>query len=144
MDALQVTFSLNTRLHRRSKTFLGRFYLLLIYTMAAYVVVDQLADTIIVLLFLLLLTLLFYREWQQHFSAAGSHVKGIRYQQKNWSVLLNEEWQPVNELKYYYQMPWLIALRAAGYPHGQPRIIIIWRDSVSAQEWRLLRIYLSL
>lgn len=135
MDALQVVFS---------NTLFGRFYLLLIYIMAAYVVVYQLADTAIVLLFLLLLTLLFYREWQQHFSATNLHVKGIRYQQKAWSLLLEDEWQPVSELKYYYQVPWLIAVKAVDYPHDQPRIIIIWRDSVSAQEWSLLRIYLSL
>ena len=135
MDALQVIFS---------NTFFGRFYLLRIYTMAAYVVVYQLADKTIVLLFLVLLTLLFYREWQQLFSATHLHVKGIRYQKKAWSLLLEGEWQPVSELKYYYQVPWLIAVRAVDYPYDQSRIVIIWRDSVSAQEWRLLRIYLSL
>lgn len=135
MDALHIVFS---------KSLLGRLYLLLIYTVAAYVVVLQLADTITLWLFLLLIALLFYREWRQRFSASSLHVKGIRYQQKAWSLLLADEWQSMDELKYYYQVPWLIAVRAIDESLAQPRIIIVWRDSVSAQEWRLLRIYLAL
>lgn len=135
MDALHIVFS---------NSLLGRLYLLLIYAIAAYIVVSQLADTTIVWLFLLLIGLLFYREWQQRFSATSLYVKGIRYQQKAWSLLLADEWQSMSEIKYYYQVPWLIAVRAIDDSLAQARIIIIWRDSVSAQEWRLLRIYLAL
>ena len=50
MDALQVTFS---------NTLLGRLYVLLLYAMAAFAVVSQLENTVIVWLFLLLLLILF-------------------------------------------------------------------------------------
>ena len=143
MDALQVTFS---------NTLLGRLYVLLLYAMAAFAVVSQLENTVIVLLFLLLLLILFYREWQRLFSASfrskDFHITGLRYQpqssQQQWSLLVGSDWQPVSALKMYYRVPWLIALRAVDYPSHQPFTVIIWRDSVTAQEWRLLRIYLSL
>ena len=149
MDALQVTFS---------NTLLGRLYLLLLYAMAAFTVVYQLANIGVVLLFLLLLAWLFFREWRGLFSfsfsfssslsAKASQVRGIDYQpqssQQKWRLLVGREWQPTSELKLYYRLPWLIAIRAVDYPHYQPRIVIIWRDSMTAKEWRLLRIYLSL
>jgi len=143
MDALQVTFS---------NTLLGRLYVLLLYAMAAFAVVSQLENTVIVLLFLLLLLILFYREWQRLFSASfrskDFHITGLRYQtqssQQQWSLLVGSDWQPVSGLKMYYRVPWLIALRAVDYPSHQPFTVIIWRDSVTAQDWRLLRIYLSL
>jgi len=143
MDALQVTFS---------NTLLGRLYLLLLYVMAAYAVVYRLADIGIILLLVLLLLLLFYREWRQLFSVKSTlkegRVRGLRYQPQSskqvWSLLVGSDWQPVSELKMYYRVPWLIAVRAVDYPYHQPRIVIIWRDSITVQEWRLLRIYLSL
>ena len=143
MDALQVTFS---------NTLLGRLYLLLLYAMAAYTVVYRLANLGIVLLLVLLLLLLFYREWRQLFSPKSTlkegHIRGLRYQPQSsgqtWSLLVGSDWQPASELKIYYRVPWLIAVRAVDYPYHRPRIVIIWRDSLSAQEWRLLRIYLSL
>ena len=143
MDALQVTFS---------NTLLGRLYLLLLYAMAAYAVIYRLANVGLVLLLLLLLLLLFYHEWRRLFSPRsilkGSHARGLRYQPQSsgqgWSLLVGSDWQPVSELKMYYRVPWLIAVRAVDYPYYRPRIVIIWRDSITAQEWRLLRIYLSL
>ena len=143
MDALQVTFS---------NTLLGRLYVLLLYAMAAFAVVSQLENTAIVWLFLLLLLILFYREWQRLFSTSlrskNFHIRGLRFQpqssQQQWSLLVGRDWQPVSALKMYYRVPWLIALRAVDYPSHQPFTVIIWRDSVTAQEWRLLRIYLSL
>ena len=143
MDALQVTFS---------NTLLGRLYVLLLYAMAAFAVVSQLENTVIVLLFLVLLLILFYREWQRLFSAnlksKNFHIRGLRYQpqssQQQWSLLVGRDWQPVSALKIHYRVPWLIAIRAVDYPHYQPHMVIIWRDNVTAQEWRLLRIYLSL
>lgn len=141
MDAFQVTFS---------NTLLGRLYLLLLYAMAAFTVVYRLADIDVVLLFLLLLALLFFREWQGLFnpSSTAFHVRGVDYQpqssQQKWRLFVEGEWQPTSELKVYYRLPWLIAIRAVDYPYQQPRIVIIWRDSMTAKEWRLLRIYLSL
>jgi hypothetical protein len=141
MDALQVTFS---------NTLLGKFYLLSLYAMAAFTVVYRLANIGDILLFLLLLALLFFREWQGLFSSSAKtfHVKGIGYQpqssQQTWSLFVGAEWQPISELKVFYRVPWFIAVRAVDYPYHQPRIVIIWRDSMTAQEWRLLRIYLSL
>jgi len=143
MDALQVTFS---------NTLLGRLYVLLLYALAAFTVVSQLENTVIVLLFLFLLLILFCREWQRLFSTSlrskDFHISGLRYQpqssQQQWSLLAGGEWQPLSALKIYYRVPWLIAVRAVDYPSQQPFTVIIWRDSVTAQEWRLLRIYLSL
>jgi len=121
MDALQVTFS---------NTLLGRLYLLLLYAMAAFTVVYQLANIGVVLLFLLLLAWLFFREWRGLFSfssslsAKASQVRGIDYQpqssQQKWRLLVGREWQPMSELKLYYRLPWLIAIRAVDYPYSAP------------------------
>ena len=143
MDALQVTFS---------NTLLGRLYLLGIYAIATFVVVQRLANMAVVTALLVLLLVLFYREWRRLFSVTEHYVQGIRYlpqasfcsDQSKWSLKQVGEWQSVSELKYYYQVPWLMAVKVVESSSQQSRVVIIWRDSMTAQEWRLLRIYLAL
>ncbi|MDA8693573.1 hypothetical protein N9L91_00020 [Pseudomonadales bacterium] len=143
MDALQVTFS---------NTLLGRLYLLEISAIATFVVVQRLANMAVVTALLVLLLVLFYREWRRLFSVTEYYVQGIRYlpqasfcsDQSKWSLKQAGEWQSVSELKYYYQVPWLMAIKVVESSSQQSRVVIIWRDSMTAQEWWLLRIYLAL
>ncbi|MDB2410195.1 hypothetical protein N9W57_06185 [Pseudomonadales bacterium] len=143
MDALQVNFS---------NTLLGRLYLLGIYAIATFVVVQRLANMAVVTALSVLLLVLFYREWRRIFSVTEHYVQGIRYlpqasfcsNQSKWSLKRADEWQSVNELKCYYQVPWLMAVKVVESSSQQSRVAIIWRDSMTAQEWRSLRIYLAL
>ncbi len=134
MDALQVIFT---------PSVFGRFYLVAIYCAAVYVLVRQWASALVILLLLFFLLLFFYFEWQKYFAASTQRPTGLRYQNKRWAVYVAGEWQALQSVRYYYRLPWLIVLRTEAYPSHKCRLLIIWRDSVTAEQWRKLNIYLS-
>lgn len=127
---------------------LSRFYLLSIYSIAIVALVSRYAINPSLLLpvtaLLVLLLILCYRDWRQQFLTPLKTLNGMRFQQGRWSVLITSQWQPVTTLFCDYRMPWLISLSVIDYPTNKLHRYVIWRDSLSAQQWRLLLVYLSL
>lgn len=134
MDALQVIFT---------PSLFGRFYLVAIYCAAVYVLIQQWANVLVILLMLFCLLLFFYFEWQKYFAASIQRPTGLRYQNKQWAVFVAGEWQALQSVRYYYRLPWIVALRTEAYPSNKCTLLTIWRDSVSSEQWRKLNIYLS-
>ncbi len=141
MDALQIQFK---------PTHWGRLYLVMIYLAAlGFVLRDA---TPYALWFITPLFIVFWLEWRWQFSATAWRCSGIACEPSGagqrlnqaWRIKLADEWCAVGEVQMYYQLPCLLAVKIIDYPQGRSRVLVIWRDMLDAQQWQLLRVYLSL
>ncbi len=125
----------------------GRSYLIVIYSCAVALLVQRMlvsANSSIAILLLVFISVLFVWEWRRNFCGVKSMPTGIKYYDKNWQLLVSQEWLTVRELQLVKRLPFLLVLSYVTFPAGKKVKWLVWRDTLDSYSWQRLIVCLSL